>query len=132
VTARVQGRVYRSDKPPTRPAKSGLERVKNGPDAIQMGCLRYPRKQTSVSAAAMTDPDPNPFADCDVIACYGNAGPTDVHLGSVAAGTASQYPRYFYRATLAPFCVARHGPALHQTPCPKAGPCFRIRIRPLH
>jgi hypothetical protein len=28
-----------------------------------------PRKQTSVSAAAMNDPDPNPFADCDVIVC---------------------------------------------------------------
>jgi hypothetical protein len=38
--------------------------VKNGPDAIEMGCLRYLRKQTSVGAAAMTDPDPNPlFAD---------------------------------------------------------------------
>jgi hypothetical protein len=32
-------------------------------------------KQTSLSAAAMTDPDPNPFADCDVITCYGNARP---------------------------------------------------------
>jgi hypothetical protein len=36
-----------------------------------MGCLRYPRKQTSASAVAMTDTDPNPFADCDVIVCYG-------------------------------------------------------------
>jgi hypothetical protein len=37
-----------------------------------MGCLRYPRKQTSANAAVMTDPDPNPlFADgCTVIACY--------------------------------------------------------------
>jgi hypothetical protein len=31
---------------------------KNGPDAVEMGCLYYPRKQTSVSYAA----------DCDVIA----------------------------------------------------------------
>jgi hypothetical protein len=36
-----------------------------------MGCLRYPRKQTPASAAAMTDPDPDPFADCDYITCYG-------------------------------------------------------------
>jgi hypothetical protein len=49
-----------------------------------MGCLRYPRKQTSVSAAAMTDPDPNPFTDgCTIIACYGNAKPGDVHLASL-------------------------------------------------
>jgi hypothetical protein len=33
--------------------------VKNGPDALEMGCLYYPRKQTSVSHAA----------DCDVIIC---------------------------------------------------------------
>src|SRR5258708_27846679 len=32
--------------------------VKNGPDALEMGCLHYPRKQTSVGYAA----------DCDVIA----------------------------------------------------------------
>jgi hypothetical protein len=31
-------------------------RVKNGPDALEMGCLYYPRKQTSVSHAA----------DCDI------------------------------------------------------------------
>ena len=31
-------------------------RVKNGPDALEMGCLYYPRKQTSVGYAA----------DCDV------------------------------------------------------------------
>jgi hypothetical protein len=47
-----------------------------------MGCLRYPRKQTSVSAAAMTDPDPNPFADCDVIVCCGGAKLTAKHLAS--------------------------------------------------
>jgi hypothetical protein len=26
-----------------------------------------------------TMPDPNPFADCDAIVCYGNAKPTDTH-----------------------------------------------------
>jgi len=31
----------------------------------------------------MPDPDPNPFADCDAIGCYGNAKPTDTHLASV-------------------------------------------------
>jgi hypothetical protein len=47
-----------------------------------MRCLRYPRKQTSASAAAMTDLDPNPFADCDYIRCYGGAKPADKHLVS--------------------------------------------------
>jgi hypothetical protein len=28
----------------------------------------------------MTDPDPNPFADCDVIVCYGGAKLEDKHL----------------------------------------------------
>jgi hypothetical protein len=56
------------------PARLPL-RVKNRPDAIEMGCLRYPRKQTSANAAAMSDTDPNPFADCDVIVCYGKAKP---------------------------------------------------------
>jgi hypothetical protein len=37
---------------------------------------------SSASAAAMTDPDPNPFADGDVIACYGGAKPADKHLAS--------------------------------------------------
>jgi hypothetical protein len=37
-----------------------------------MGCLNYPRKQTSVSCAA----------GCDLIACYGNAKLTDKHLAS--------------------------------------------------
>jgi hypothetical protein len=41
-----------------------------------------PRNQTSVSAAAMTDPDPNPFADCDVIICYVGAKVLDRHLAS--------------------------------------------------
>ncbi len=31
----------------------------------------------------MPDPDPNPFADCDTIVCYGNAKPTDTHIPSV-------------------------------------------------
>jgi hypothetical protein len=52
-----------------------------------MGRLRYPRKQTSTSTAAMTDPDPNPFADCDYIRCYGNAKPEDEHLASTIAIT---------------------------------------------
>ena len=47
-------------------------RVKNGPDALEVGCLYYPRKQTSLSHAA----------DCDVIACYGGAKSTDRHLAS--------------------------------------------------
>jgi hypothetical protein len=49
-----------------------------------MGCLRYPRKQTTASAAAMTDPDPSPlFADeCTVIACCGGAKVTANHLAS--------------------------------------------------
>ncbi len=34
-------------------------------------------KQTSVSAAAMTDP--NPFADGEVIVCYGAAKSTEKH-----------------------------------------------------
>jgi hypothetical protein len=29
----------------------------------------------------MTDPDPNPFADCDAITCYGGAKLFDKHLG---------------------------------------------------
>jgi hypothetical protein len=47
-------------------------RVKNGPDALEMGCLYYPRKQTSVSCAA----------DADVIVCHGRAKLTDKHLAS--------------------------------------------------
>lgn len=43
--------------------------VKNGPDALEMGFLFYPRKQTSVSYAA----------DCDVIVCYGAATIHDQH-----------------------------------------------------
>jgi hypothetical protein len=34
--------------------------VKSGPDALEVGCLHYPRRQTSVSYAA----------DADVIVCY--------------------------------------------------------------
>jgi hypothetical protein len=30
----------------------------------------------------MTNPDPNPFADCDFIVCCGNAKPEDKHLAS--------------------------------------------------
>jgi hypothetical protein len=58
-----------SPKPKQREVCSG---VKNGPDALEMGCLHYPRKQTSVSYAA----------DCDVIACYGRAKLTDKHLAA--------------------------------------------------
>jgi hypothetical protein len=36
----------------------------------------------SASAAAMTDPDPNPFADCDVIVRRGGAKLTAKHLAS--------------------------------------------------
>jgi hypothetical protein len=36
----------------------------------------------SQRAAAMTDLDPNPFADCDVIVCYGNAKSTDKHAAA--------------------------------------------------
>jgi hypothetical protein len=42
------------------------------PDALEPGCLHYPRKQTSVSYAV----------DCDVIARYGGAKLTDKHLAS--------------------------------------------------
>jgi hypothetical protein len=38
-----------------------------------MGCLYYPRKQTSVSYAA----------DCDVITCYGGAKLVDKHLAAI-------------------------------------------------
>jgi hypothetical protein len=37
-----------------------------------MGCLFYPREQTSVSYAV----------DCDLIVCYGGAKLTDKHLAS--------------------------------------------------
>jgi hypothetical protein len=30
----------------------------------------------------MTDPDPNPFSDCDHIRCYGGATFADKHLAS--------------------------------------------------
>ena len=30
----------------------------------------------------ITDPDPNPFADCDVVVCYGDAKLSDKHLAS--------------------------------------------------
>ena len=46
--------------------------VKNGPDALEMGFLFYPRKQTSVSYAA----------DCDVVVCYGGAKLPDKRLAS--------------------------------------------------
>jgi hypothetical protein len=44
----------------------------NGPDAREMGCLYYPRRQTSVSYAA----------DCDLIVCYGGGKLTDINLAS--------------------------------------------------
>jgi hypothetical protein len=40
-------------------------RVKNGLHAFEKGCLYYARKQTSVSAAAMSDPDLDPLAQCN-------------------------------------------------------------------
>jgi hypothetical protein len=46
-----------------------------------MGCLYYPQKQTSVGAAAMTNPDPNPFADCDGMVCYGGKLPGTASYG---------------------------------------------------
>jgi hypothetical protein len=46
--------------------------VKNGRDALEMGCLYCPRKQTSVSYAV----------DCDLIVCYGGAKLTHKHLAS--------------------------------------------------
>jgi hypothetical protein len=49
--------------------------VKNGPDALEIACLYYPRKQTSVSYAA----------DCDVIVCYGGAKLVDKHFSSTAS-----------------------------------------------
>ena len=45
---------------------------KNGPDALEMGCPYYSRKQISVSYAA----------DCDLIVCYGGAKLTDKHLAA--------------------------------------------------
>jgi hypothetical protein len=30
----------------------------------------------------MSDPDPDPFAECDCIVCYGNAKLADTHLAS--------------------------------------------------
>jgi hypothetical protein len=55
----------RCSKQNTRPVGCSRCRmwVKNGPDALEMGCLYYPRKQTSVSYAA----------DQDVIVCYGSS-----------------------------------------------------------
>ena len=47
-------------------------RVKNGPDTLEMGCLYYPRKQTSVSYAA----------DCDGIVGYCGAKLVDKHLSA--------------------------------------------------
>jgi hypothetical protein len=44
---------------------------KNGPDALKMGCLFYPRKQTSISYAT----------DCDLVV-YGGAKLADSHLAS--------------------------------------------------
>jgi hypothetical protein len=56
-----------------------------------MGCLRYPRKQTSASAAAMTDPDPNPFADCDAIVCCGGGQQASISC----FGRAQEYRQFF-------------------------------------
>jgi hypothetical protein len=56
--------------------------VKNGPDAIEMGCLRYPRKQTSASAAAMTVPIPTPLPIAMSSSAAGGAKLTAKHLAS--------------------------------------------------
>src|SRR5258708_29799730 len=50
--------------------------VKNGPDALEMGCLHYPRKQTSVGYAA----------DCDVIAHAAGVVAARDQRGDVAGG----------------------------------------------
>src|SRR5260370_37358291 len=50
----------------------GTSAMGGGPDALEMGCLYCPRKQTSVSYAA----------DCDVIVRYGGATFADKHLAS--------------------------------------------------
>jgi hypothetical protein len=49
-----------------------LRWVKNGRDALEMGRLYYPRKQTPISYAV----------DCDLIRCYSGAKPADKHLAS--------------------------------------------------
>jgi hypothetical protein len=51
--------------------------VKNAPDALEIGCLCCPRKQTSFSCAA----------DCGAIVCYGGAKLADKHLAGNRALT---------------------------------------------
>ena len=47
--------------------------------------LRAPRRTSAPATgrrgveSTMPDLDPNPFADCDTIVCYGNAKLTDTH-----------------------------------------------------
>jgi hypothetical protein len=77
INAPCKGRIQMRKTTPLHLLTFGLHRtagpysrVKNGPDALEVGCLYYPRKQTSVSHAA----------DCDVVVCYGGAKLTDKHL----------------------------------------------------
>ena len=57
-------------------------RVKTGDTRREQMFSLCTRKQTSASAAAITDPDPNPFADCDAIVCCSGAKVTAKHLAS--------------------------------------------------
>src|SRR5258708_26675222 len=74
--------------------------VKNGPDALEMGCLHYPRKQTSVGYAA----------DCDVIAHAAGVVAARDQRGDVAGAA----PRG--AADPAVPVRARASPALSQLP----------------
>jgi hypothetical protein len=57
--------------------------------------------KTSASAAAITDPDPNPFADCDFIVCYRGAKLADQHLAATVAWRDIALTRHIALAELA-------------------------------